>query len=472
MASFTVLSSLGLGEKTRSHLGESIAKPASCPGSSGSGKTTSMKPTRVVGAEKWLTEARFAASTLRVYLEERKKGTSPTLGRTTLRNEVEAQKAFMHFMTGRKYAKFDGKTFLEMYLPCSPGPIFDQMVASKFLHADRDKEVGFISTVDLAITDACMFRCEHCYASEALGKKNDLDLEQWMAIIDGFQKGGAGVFTIVGGEPLLRFDDLLLLIAHARAKSDCWLVTTGFGLTASKARQLKEAGLVAAAISLDHWDPAEHNKFRGSPKAFDEAAKAVALFGQARVFPCLVVTATRGMTANNGLMKLLELAQRLGAGFVQIFDPIATGAYIDRTDVRLSVAELEELERFMRMVNTEDQYAHLPPVTVRSSTEDSKAFGCGAGGNNFIHVDPHGNLIACPMLSMSTGNVVRDGFDNAMKAMRRIFPHATAHGPECPGNLLRDDIHEAQQRIGRHVLPLEETERIASKFKTTPKPLL
>lgn len=126
----------------------------------------------------------------------------------------------------------------------------------------------------------------------------------------------------------------------------------------------------------------------------------------------------------------------------------------------------------MRMVNTEPQYRDLPPVTVRSSTEDTKAFGCGAGGNNFIHVDPHGNLLACPMLSMSTGNVVKDGFDVAMRRMRELFPHATAHGPECPGNLLRDPIHEAKTRTGKSVLPYEETQRIAAHFKTTPRPLL
>jgi MoaA/NifB/PqqE/SkfB family radical SAM enzyme len=431
-----------------------------------------MKPGRIFGAEKWLTEARFAASAMRIYLEERRRGARPNLGRNNLRDEVEAQKAFLKFMTGRKYAHFQGRTFFEMYLPSSPGPIFDRMVASKFLHIDEGQEERFCSTVDLAITDACMFRCEHCYASEALGKKNDLDLDQWKAIIDGFQRHGAGVFTLVGGEPLLRFDDLLVLIAHAKAKSELWLVTTGFGLTPSKARQLKDAGLTAAAISIDHWDPTLHNQFRKSPKAFDEAAKAVALFGQAGVFPCLVATATRGMTKDGGLMKLLELTHRLGAGFLQIFDPIATGAYIDRTDVRLSVAELEELDRFMRMVNTEPQYRDLPPVTVRSSTEDSEAFGCGAGGNNFIHVDPHGNLLACPMLSMSTGNVVKDGFDVAMKRMRETFPHATAHGKECPGNLLRDQIHEAKERTGQAVLPYEETQRIAQHFKTTPKPLL
>jgi MoaA/NifB/PqqE/SkfB family radical SAM enzyme len=430
-----------------------------------------MSPERIWGTNKLLTEARFAAHALKLLAKKRAEGAKPRPTGRSWREEVDAQRGYLRFFGGRKYARFQGKTFFEMYLPCAPSPVFDRMIQSKVWYYD-DHEVGFIPTVDLAITDACMFRCEHCYAIDQLGKKNALELVEWKKIVDNFQKGGAGAFTIVGGEPLLRFDDLCELTEHAHHQSDVWLVTTGFSLTPSKAKQLRASGLTAAAISLDHWDPERHNKFRGSPKAFDEAAKAVALFSQAGVFPCLVVTATRDMIADGGLMRLLELAHRLGAGFVQIFDPVSAGAYLERHDVRLSLAELAGLEEFMRMVNTRPEYRHLPPVTVRSTTEDSEAFGCGAGGNNFIHVNPVGDLVACPMLAMSTGNIVRDGFDTSMRRMRDLFPHATGFGPRCPGNILGEQIHEAVTRTGKSVLPYEETERLAAVFKETPRPKL
>ncbi len=231
-------------------------------------------------------------------------------------------------------------------------------------------------------------------------------------------------------------------------------------------------GLRAAAVSLDHYDPDLHNQFRKSPKAFDEAAKAVALFNQAGIFPCLVVTATRSVIRDGGLMKYMELAVQLGAGIVEIFDPIATGGFIDRPEERLTDAELYELQAFQKRVNTAKEFAHLPAVSTRTSIEDSEAFGCGAGGNNFIHVDPSGNLVPCPMLSMTTGNVITDGFDVAMWRMRKLFPTATAHGPQCPGNLLRDDIREAQLRSGKSMLPYEEACTVCSHFKHTPPPSL
>jgi MoaA/NifB/PqqE/SkfB family radical SAM enzyme len=436
----------------------------------------SMQPVRLAGARKWMADAAQAARAVGVLYEERDRARA--LARSRPRDEkgwrhaLRVQRASLDFLRTKKYARFNGRVFYDMYVPSGPGPIFDRMLASRLWRLEDDKDRRFIPTVDLAVTDACMFRCEHCYAIEQLGKKRALDIAHWRSIVTDFQKIGVGAFVLVGGEPLLALDDVVAICEHARAESDIWMVTTGFGLTASKARRLARAGLTAAAVSLDHYEPEKHNHFRGSPKAFDEASKAIALFAQAGVFPSIVVTATRDMIRDGGCMRFMELADRLGAGYVQMFDPIAAGAYVDRPEVALSEAELAELADFQRRVNTLPEYAHLPPVTVRSHIEDTEAFGCGAGGNGFIHVDPTGNLVPCPMLSMTTGNVVKDGFDVAMDRMRAIFPHATAHGPVCPANQLREQIHEAQQRTGLSPLPYEETKRICEHFAETPRPVL
>ena len=431
-----------------------------------------MLPDGLSGLRKWGADAKIAASALRVLYEERDAFRNLKGPQFEAKQELKRFTAFYKFISEKKYAEFNGRIFWDMYVPSYPGPIFDRMMAANFWGIERSEESKFIATVDIAITDACMFRCEHCYASEALGKKNDITLENWLAIIDRFQEIGAGAFSFVGGEPLLRFDELCQVLERARGKSDLWMVATGFGLTYAKAEKLAQSGLTAAAVSLDHWDPDKHNTFRKSPKAFDEAAKAVALFNQAGVFPCMVVTATRDVIAEGGLEKYLELAKHLGAGIVEVFDPIAAGAYIGEPQARLTAEELNDMQDWQAKINTAPEYRHLPAVSTRATIEDSDAFGCGAGGNNFIHVDPSGNLVPCPMLSMSTGNIIEEGFDVPMKRMRELFPHATAHGPICPANALRDDILEAKVRTGNHMLPYEETKRLVSHFRNTKLPVL
>ena len=52
-------------------------------------------------------------------------------------------------------------------------------------------------------------RCEHCYASHTLGKTETMTADQLLRIARDFQKIGVGVLAWEGGEPLLRFDDLL-----------------------------------------------------------------------------------------------------------------------------------------------------------------------------------------------------------------------------------------------------------------------
>jgi MoaA/NifB/PqqE/SkfB family radical SAM enzyme len=424
-------------------------------------------PVQLHGLGKLGADLRFVTRALELLVKNRGRLADLKNGREHPKSELERHKTFIKLLSEKKYARFGDRIFFDMYIPSYPGVGFDRMVEAHLLGFERNLETSFIPTVDLAFTDACMYRCDHCYAIDALNQKNAMTLDEWKMVVDRFQEIGAGVFTIVGGEPLLRFDELCALIQHARAESELWVVTTGFNLTSTKARRLAEAGLTGAAVSLDHYEPDKHNAFRKSPKAFDEAAKAVALFNQAGVFPCLVVTATRDVIRDGGLMKYLELAHQLGAGIVEVFDPIAAGAFIDHPEERLTDDELYELQAFQKRVNGDKQYAHLPAISTRTTIEDGNAFGCGAGGNNFIHVDPSGNLVPCPMLSMSTGNVLTDGFDVAMSRMRKLFPHASAHGPQCPANLLRDEIREAQLRTGKSMLPYEEACKICSHFPHT-----
>ncbi|MEQ8273262.1 MAG: radical SAM protein [Deltaproteobacteria bacterium] len=432
-----------------------------------------MVPEQITGFDKIRTDLSFARRAFSLLAKNRSRlGELKEARKPHPKSELERQRAFLKMLSTKKYARFGDRIFFDMYVPSYPGPGFDRMIEARLLGFEEGRETPFIPTVDIAVTDACMYRCDHCYAIEALNQKNAMSLDEWKMVVDRFQEIGTGAFSIVGGEPLLRFDDLCRLIEHGRDRSDMWVVTTGFKLTTTKAKQLKDAGLTAAAVSLDHYEPDKHNEFRKSPKAFDEAAKAVALFNQAGVFPCLVVTATRDVIRDGGLMKYMELAHQLGAGIVEIFDPIAAGAFIDHPEERLRDDELYELQAFQKRINTAKEYAHLPAISTRTSIEDAETFGCGAGGNNFIHVDPSGNLVPCPMLSMSTGNVLTDGFDVAMGRMRKLFPHATAHGPQCPANLLRDEIREAQLRTGKQMLPYEESCKICSHFPHTDPPTL
>ncbi len=431
-----------------------------------------MIPNTLGSFHKFIVDLKMAARAIRLALRKKDPQARTPMSLQHFGRVLRSQSAFGRMMKQRKYTSFGGKAYFDLYMPGFPSLGFDRLLQQGLGQSDGAgaNPRRFIANVDLAITGRCMFRCEHCYASEALLKKDIVSVDQWKGIIDGFQQVGVGVFGFVGGEPLLRFDDMLELCEYASRKSDVWTVTTGYGLTASKARALKDAGLQGAAVSLDHYLPEKHNEFRGNKKAFDEAVKGIALFGQAGIYPALAICSTRDMLEEDGLLKYLELAVELGAGAVQIVEPIRSGKYSKAAaDVALTTTEILELQRQQRLYNTAKEYAHLPAITSRSSLEDSSiGGGCGAGGNSFIYVDPSGHLQPCPMLNVSTGNLVDDGFDRPFDRMRKLFPRQAAIGPQCPANTLADHIAEAHERTDTSPLPPDETDRLMQSFVDAP----
>ena len=84
-------------------------------------------------------------------------------------------------------------------------------------------------------------------------------------------------------------------------------------------------GLVGATISLDHWEPHRHNAVRKNPRAFELAVSAVRLLRAAGVFPVIGVVLSRELLANRGLYRFLSFAGEVGAGMIQVLDPMPAG---------------------------------------------------------------------------------------------------------------------------------------------------
>ena len=153
-------------------------------------------------------------------------------------------------------------------------------------------------------------------------------------------------------------------------------------------------------------------------------------------------------------------------------DPIQAGQLLESECAALDGAELEQLRRFQREVNRSADYAEGPAVSVRALVESDETFGCGAGGNTILYVDPAGNLQPCGFMSVSTGNVVDEPFDVAFERMRRLFPHPVACGGVCPANLLREDLLAAYRRHGELPVPYEQTRQLCARFTDAPLPRL
>ncbi|MEW5946275.1 MAG: radical SAM protein [bacterium] len=362
----------------------------------------------------------------------------------------------------KKYVYYNGSVFLDCFAPRWPGKVFDMMYDAMLrnLMSGTDEWLPFIPSLIFSITRKCVYRCEHCYAIQTLGSGDVTSAEELLKIAKDFQKIGVGVIAWEGGEPLLRFDDLLTLIRKTSDRSDSLLATTAFGLTREAAEKLADAGLASAIISLDHFDPDRHNAFRRNKKAFDMAVNGVRTFRECGILPSIAVCATRELMDEGGLYQYLELAKDIGAGFIQILDATPSGNYIGR-DVILSKSQLEEIKEFHLKINTDPRFRDYPSIQARAFLEDDENYGCCAG-NALCYVDPAGNLQPCDLLQISFGNVLDEGVAPVYARMKKRFPHPTKG--RCPAQTLNKLIAMEYEKTGALPLRSENCERILEKI--------
>lgn len=289
-----------------------------------------------------------------------------------------------------------------------------------FLHHVTGKRTAPIS-IYIAVTAKCMYNCWHCSAAKR-NPAGEIDTKNMIDTVRQIQDMGVGIIGFTGGEPLLR-TDLEEIIAAIDKRSVCFVFTTGYGLTYERAKRLKAAGLLGIAISIDSVDENEHDRGRGFDGAFQEAIKAIQNCKRAGLYTMSQTVCTKKLLAEDGLVKLAELAKQLGIEEMRIIEPLPCGKLDANKDAMLSQAERDKLIAFHIQCN---RNSALPKASVFSYFESQQQFGCGAGVQH-SYIDHQGNLYPCDFVPASFGNVLQQPLAKLWKEMHASIgiPRAT-----------------------------------------------
>jgi len=224
---------------------------------------------------------------------------------------------------------------------------------------------------------------------------------------------GACQLFLSGGEPLLRFDDLHALVSRFSGEADIWVLTAGSGLTAAKATSLREAGLVGVSLSLDHWDPSEHDAFRGKQGTFETARRAALSAREAGLLLSLSLCPTRRFVSEANLRAYRDLACEWGAAFIQVMEPRAVGRY-EKQDVELDDTQKVRLERWYREANALEVSG--PSVAYVAYSE--RRGNCPGAGDRVVYVDTRAMLHPCPFCREGESCLTKTPFAEALPALR------------------------------------------------------
>jgi MoaA/NifB/PqqE/SkfB family radical SAM enzyme len=128
----------------------------------------------------------------------------------------------------------------------------------------------------------CNFRCNFCpYWYDPMGDEPETSVAGFRAGSQKLAELGTLFVSLAGGEPLVRPD--IVEIAEAVAEHHFPFVTTnGWFVTRELARDLFDAGLWGASVSIDYANAEQHDRRRGVPGGFERALAAIEHFSRAR----------------------------------------------------------------------------------------------------------------------------------------------------------------------------------------------
>jgi MoaA/NifB/PqqE/SkfB family radical SAM enzyme len=201
---------------------------------------------------------------------------------------------------------------------------------------------------------------------------------------------------------MLRFQEMMQVMEPGKGSTEFWLSTSGYELTEEKALALKAAGVTGAAISLDHWDPEKHNRFRKHPDAFRWVLEAIKNCRTAGIIPNLTLCVTRDMATEADLIKYLELAREMGVPFVRFLEARRVGNYAGK-DVLLSPEQEKTVVQFYLKINGSKKYRSYPIIQYPGYHQ--RKLGCFGAGSRYLHIDAVGDYHACPFCRGAVGNI-------------------------------------------------------------------
>ncbi len=276
---------------------------------------------------------------------------------------------------------------------------------------------------NLQVTYRCNFRCRICdFWKQTHHESQELSLDDVRVIGRKLGRFGTLIVSLAGGEPLIREDLAEIITILNKANHFPILITNGWFVDESRAREILQAGLQEISVSVDYADPAKHDCQRGKAGAWDRAIKALEILNRCRTNKRNRVHMISVLMDDNldQVEELIKLSRRLGVTYMVNLYSSNRGTKAPRLPGTPVTEQLLALKR-----------AYPEFITLTSYIEkfDRAIAAGGIGdcqtGRLLMNVDNYGNVARCTeTLDRPVGCILTDD----AKVIRRRLLEAQQNG--------------------------------------------
>ena len=290
------------------------------------------------------------------------------------------------------------------------------------LHESASKRAGPPLWLLAELTYRCPLHCVFCSNPlDYQAHRTELDTAAWFDVLEQARALGAVQLGLSGGEPLLR-DDLEEIVAHAhRLGFYTNLITSGVGLSESRARALKDAGLDHIQLSFQD-STRELNDFLSSTRTFELKSRVAGLVKQLGYPMVLNCVMHRYNLPHVG--RIIAMAEAMGADFLELANTQYYGwAWLNRDALMPTRDELADAEAIVEHHRAR-LAGRMKIFWVSPDYQEAKPKACMNGwGSVFLLVAPDGIAQPCHSARMLPG---LDLPDVRTSSLREIWFHSPA----------------------------------------------
>lgn len=324
-----------------------------------------------------------------------------------------------------RYVERDGEVYAATAIPPLSSPHFTDYLLEEVETFNRQRIAPLCFAI-VAVSSRCPYRCKYCYALGELSDEEAVPIEVLGRTLRGLTSLGVHNLFLSGGEPMQRADELPALMAAAEDGVDSYtLVSTGWHMTPEALRPMLPHKLEGVVISLDSHRPEVVVRSKGHRDAFDNALRGIDAAGELGLLVSADCMVTEQLLQPEEFAAYVAFVRGRGVQFVNFFPPHAIGGAERYHVSTLSDAQFEQLERLMDGVNRGAGHAADP--LAYSAVVWERRRGCVAG-QQFVYVDPRGDVRPCPFLKQATANVADVPIEQIVGQIRAIGEQGGCYG--------------------------------------------
>jgi PqqA peptide cyclase len=250
------------------------------------------------------------------------------------------------------------------------------------------------TTLLAELTHRCPLHCPYCSNPlDLIRAESELATDDWKRVFTQARELGVLQLGLSGGEPLLR-KDLEELAAHARSEGlYSTLVTSGLGLTRTRAERLKDAGLEHIQISIQDSDPEIAERIAGVKSVRHKQAAAAIVRELGFAFTINVVLHRANL---DRLGEIIDVAADLGADRVELANTQYYGWGLENRSALMPTREQVERSRGVAERAIQRYRGQMQITYVLPDYYEAYPKACyGGWGKLYLVITPNGIVLPC-----------------------------------------------------------------------------